>query len=126
MRAPAREPRRPSSESFSGPELKLAQFFANLANSNRGQQSKGTEMATTQKKANPVSDFTEKAATNGKKASAAYLDSYEKTVLTLADSYEKAAASTKVDWLETVASAQAGFAREVTKAYTAAARDVVA
>ena len=81
---------------------------------------------TTQTKANPVSDFTEKATANGKKANAAYLDSFEKTVLTLADSYEKAAAATKVDWIETIASAQAGFTREVTKAYTAAARDVVA
>jgi hypothetical protein len=81
---------------------------------------------TTQTKANPVSDFTEKATANGKKANAAYLDSFEKTVLTLADSYEKAAAATKVDWIETIVAAQAGFTREVTKAYTAAARDVVA
>ena len=80
----------------------------------------------TQTKATPVSDFTEKATANGKKAGAAYLDSYEKAVLTLADTYEKAAGATKIDWIETVASAQAGFTREVTKAYTAAARDLVA
>jgi hypothetical protein len=80
----------------------------------------------TQTKATPVSDFTEKATANGKKAGAAYLDSYEKAVLTLADTYEKAAGATKIDWIETLASAQAGFTREVTKAYTAAARDLVA
>jgi hypothetical protein len=83
-------------------------------------------MATSQTKASPVTDFTEKATANGKKAGAAYLDSYEKAVLTLADTYEKAASATKVDWIETLASTQAGFAREVTKAYTAAARDAVA
>jgi len=78
-------------------------------------------MATTTK-TNPVSELTE----NGKKAGAAYLDSYEKAVLKLTDSYEKAAGATKVDWIETLASAQAGFTREVTKAYTAAARDLSA
>jgi hypothetical protein len=80
----------------------------------------------TQTKTNTVTDFSEKAVQNGKKAGAAYLDSYEKAVLTLADSYEKAAGATKIDWIETIASAQAGFAREVTKAYTEAARGVVA
>jgi hypothetical protein len=80
-------------------------------------------MATTTK-ADPVSDFTEKAAANGKKAGAAYLDSYEKIVLKLANSYEQAAVATKIDWVESIASAQAGYAREVTKAYTAAAREL--
>ena len=79
---------------------------------------------TTSAKSNPVTEFTEKATANGKKASAVYLDSYEKAVLKLADSYEKAAGATKVDWIETLASAQAGFTREVTKAYTAAAREL--
>jgi hypothetical protein len=79
----------------------------------------------TQTKSNPVTDFNEKAVQNGKKAGAAYLDSYETAVITLADSYEKAASATKIDWIETVASAQAGFARDVTKVYTTAARELV-
>jgi hypothetical protein len=84
-------------------------------------------MATqTQSKTNPVGEFSEKAVENGRKAGSAYLDSYEKVVLTLADSYERAAGATKVDWIETVASAQAGFAREVTKAYASAARELIA
>ena len=80
----------------------------------------------TQTKSNPVNELSEKAVENGKKASSAYLDSYEKVALTLADSYEKAAGATKIDWLETVAAAQAGLAREVTKSYTSAARDLIA
>jgi hypothetical protein len=79
----------------------------------------------TQTKSNPVNDFSEKAVENGKKAGSAYLDSYEKVVLTLADSYEKAGSATKIDWIETVASAQAGLARDITKAYTTAARELI-
>lgn len=79
----------------------------------------------TQTQSNPVNDLSEKAVENGKKASSAYLDSYEKVVLTLADSYEKAASATKVDWIETIASAQAGLARDVTKSYTSAARELI-
>ena len=74
---------------------------------------------------NPVTDFNERAVANGRKAGAAYLDSYEKAVLSFADSYEKAAESTKVDWLSTIASAQGGFTRDVTKAYASAARELV-
>jgi hypothetical protein len=73
-----------------------------------------------------VAEFNEKAAENGKKASAAYLDSYEKVVAQFVDGYEKAAGATNIEWLQTVATAQADFAREITKTYTSAARDLVA
>ena len=66
-----------------------------------------------------VAELNEKAVANGKKAGTAYLNSYEKAVLSFADSYEK------VEWLAGVATAQADFAREVTKAYAGAARDLV-
>jgi hypothetical protein len=72
-----------------------------------------------------VAELNEKAAANGRKASAAYLTSYEKAVLSLADSYERAAGATKLDWVAGVATAQADFTREVTKAYTNAARELV-
>ena len=76
-------------------------------------------------KANPITELNEKAVANGRKAGAAYLDSYEKAVLSAADSYEKAAEATKLDWLTTLAAAQAGFTREITKTYTSAARELV-
>jgi hypothetical protein len=72
-----------------------------------------------------VAELNEKAVANGKKAGTAYLNSYERAVLSFADSYEKAAGATKVEWLASVATAQADFTREVTKAYTGAARDLV-
>jgi hypothetical protein len=90
----------------------------------------------TQTKSNPVTDtietaterlaeLNEEAAANSREASAAYLSSYENTVVSLADSYEKAACASRVEWVSAVAAAQADFAREVTKAYTPAAREVV-
>jgi hypothetical protein len=72
-----------------------------------------------------VTELGEQAFENGKKVGNAYLDSYEKLVLTLADTYEKAAAQTKIEWLETAVAAQAGLTRELTKAYPAAARELV-
>jgi hypothetical protein len=75
-------------------------------------------------KSNPVADFNERAVANGRKAGVAYLESYEKAVVSAADAYEKAAATTNLDWVTTLAAAQAGFTREVTKAYTSAAREL--
>jgi hypothetical protein len=72
-----------------------------------------------------AAELNEKAVANGRKAGAAYLNSYEKAVLKFADSYEQAAGATKMEWLAGVATAQADFAREVTKAYAGAARDLV-
>jgi hypothetical protein len=90
-------------------------------------------MATTQTKSDPietaaekVAEFNDKAVENGKKATATYLDTYEKAVVQLADGSEKAATATRIEWLSTIAATQADFAREVTKAYTSAARDYVA
>jgi len=72
-----------------------------------------------------LTELNERAVAGSRKAGAAYLTSYENTVLSLADSYEKAAGASRVDWVGAVASAQADFTREVTKAYTAAARELV-
>ena len=72
-----------------------------------------------------VTELNDKAVANGKKAGAAILDTYEKSVVTFTESYEKAAGSTKVDWIATAAAAQADLARELTKAYAGAARGFV-
>ena len=50
-----------------------------------------------------VVELNEKAVANGKKTSAAILDTYEKAVISLTDSYEKAAGTTKVDWIVSAA-----------------------
>jgi hypothetical protein len=72
-----------------------------------------------------VGELNERAVETGRKASVAYIDSYEKAAMALADSIEKAGGATKVDWLESVAAKQAKASREVTKAYTASLRQLV-
>ena len=72
-----------------------------------------------------VAELNEKAFANGKKTSAAILDTYEKAVVSLTESYEKAAGTTKVDWIVSAAAAQADVTREVAKAYTSGARELV-
>jgi len=72
-----------------------------------------------------LSELNEKTVANSRKASSAYLNSYENAVVSVADSYEKAAGASRVEWVSTVAAAQADLTREVAKAYTAAAREFV-
>ena len=72
-----------------------------------------------------VTEISQKAVENSKKARSVFLDSYEKTVVALADSYFKAARATQIDWISTVADAQAEVAREVARSYAGAARTFV-
>jgi hypothetical protein len=115
--------------------LTLAEEDANLLTDSVHPIPKGNRMAT-QSKTSPVTEsidaatervveLNEKTVANGKKAGAAILDTYEKTIVSFTESYEKAAGSTKVDWIASAAAAQADFTREVAKAYTSAARDLV-
>jgi hypothetical protein len=89
-----------------------------------------------QSKSNPIADsveaaaervgeLNEKAVANSRKASQAYLSSYENAIVALADSYEKATSATKIDWLASIGSLQADVTREMTRAYTNAAREFV-
>jgi hypothetical protein len=89
-------------------------------------QDKSTPVADTIEAATErLGELNEKAVSNSRKASAAYLTSYENAVVSLADTYEKTAGASRVEWISSVASVQADFARELTKAYTAAARELV-
>ena len=72
-----------------------------------------------------VAEFNEKAPENGKKAGAAYLDSYEKAVASSPTATRRPPARPRSSGCSTVAATQADFAREVTKAYTSAARELV-
>jgi hypothetical protein len=73
-----------------------------------------------------VVELNEKAVANGKKTSAALLDTYDKAVTSFTESYEKAAGTTKVDWIVSAAATQADLTREVAKVYTSAVRELVA
>ena len=72
-----------------------------------------------------VSELSQKAVANNKKASEVYLSSCEQAVVTLADTYQKATAATKVDWIASLGTVQADATREITRAYTTAARELV-
>jgi hypothetical protein len=88
-------------------------------------QSKPNPAESVENVADRIAELNEKAVANGRKASTAYLRSYENAVLSFADSYEKAAGATRLEWVASVAAAQADFTRELTKAYTSAARELV-
>jgi hypothetical protein len=72
-----------------------------------------------------VAHLNEKAVATSKKASEAYLSSYEKAVVTLADTYEKATGATNIEWVASIGSLQADATREITRAYTRAVRELV-
>jgi hypothetical protein len=72
-----------------------------------------------------VAELNEKAVANGRKASEAYLSSYENAIVALADSYEKAATATNIEWIASLGTVQADATRSFTRAYTSAARELV-
>jgi hypothetical protein len=93
-------------------------------------------MPTTQSKSDPITDSVqettariselhEKAVAQSKKASEAYLSSYEQAVVTLADQYEKATSATNIEWVVSIGSVQADATREIARAYTSAVRELV-
>ena len=89
-------------------------------------QSKNSITDTFEGAAARVEEINERTAEKGRQASVAYLDTYEKTVVSLADLYEKAVGATRIEWLTNVAVKQAKANRDVTKTYTSVGRDLVA
>ena len=71
-----------------------------------------------------VEEFNEKAIEDRKQAWAAYIDTYEKAVLTAADLHEQSARATDIEWVKNIVAAQARATRELTKAYVNAAREL--
>jgi hypothetical protein len=78
-----------------------------------------------QEAAERVSELDEKAVAQSKKASEAYLSSYERAVVTLADQYEKATGASNIEWVASIGSLQADATRELARAYTSAVREFV-
>jgi hypothetical protein len=72
-----------------------------------------------------VADLHEKSVASSKKASEAYLSSYEKVVVALADTYEKATGASNIEWVASIGSLQADATREFARAYTTSVRELV-
>jgi hypothetical protein len=78
-----------------------------------------------QEAATRVSEFGEQAQAATKKATEAYLSSYETAVVRFADAYEQATGASKVDWVATIGSQQADATRQIVRAYTSTVRELV-
>jgi hypothetical protein len=64
----------------------------------------------------------ERIVSSSKKAGTATLDTYERTLLSVAEVTETVGAASQVEWISTVAQAQADFTRDLTEAYTSSTR----
>jgi hypothetical protein len=75
--------------------------------------------------ADRVRDLNERVLSASKKAGNASLDSYERTLVSIADFTEKAGSASQNEWISAVAHAQADLTRELAGAYTSAARTLL-
>jgi hypothetical protein len=90
-------------------------------------------MATTTKTRQPdveaaaerIRDLNERIIDSAKKAGGVYLDTYEKSLKSIADFQETVGGATGIEWVSTVANSQANFTRSMADAYTSAAREVL-
>ena len=70
-----------------------------------------------------IRDLNEQILSAAKKAGNAYLDTYEKTLASIAAYQEQTASETDVDWVATMLESQARFARDLTKVYVSTVRE---
>ncbi len=91
-------------------------------------------MATqTKQNGNHTADFgaerfqvlNERLVDTSRRAGNVYLDSYEKTMKTVADLQERAAAASQNQWITSLAVAQADFTRELARVQTETARQLL-
>jgi hypothetical protein len=73
----------------------------------------------------PTADWNARLADAGRRASILGLDTYEKTVETVAAWERRVAQQAPNETVSTLLSAHADLSRDLAKAYTAAARDLV-
>ncbi len=67
----------------------------------------------------------ERLVDTSRRAGNVYLDSYEKTMKTVADLQERVAASSQNEWITSMAVAQADFTRELARVQTQTARELL-
>lgn len=72
-----------------------------------------------------IRDLNERIIDSAKKAGGVYLDTYEKSLKSIADFQETVGGSSGVEWVAAVANSQANFTRSMADAYTSAAREVM-
>jgi hypothetical protein len=70
-----------------------------------------------------VRELNERIIDTSRKAGAAYLDSYEKVLKSIADFEERVGSSTQVEWVAAITQAHADFTRDLAKVYASSARE---
>jgi hypothetical protein len=93
----------------------------------RTQSNRNTETANenVEAAAERIRDLNERILESSKKAGNVYLDTYEKTLHSIADFQEKVGKESQTDWIQTMTNAQAKFTRELADAYTSSARQLL-
>jgi hypothetical protein len=93
----------------------------------RTQSNRNTETANenVEAAADRIRDLNERILESSKKAGNVYLDTYEKTLHSIADFQEKVGKESQTDWIQTMTNAQAKFTRELADAYTSSARQLL-
>ena len=72
-----------------------------------------------------IRDLNERIIDGSKKAGNVYLDSYEKTLKSIADFQDNVAEHSQVEWFSNALTAQADFTRDMAKLYTSAGRELI-
>jgi hypothetical protein len=72
-----------------------------------------------------IRSLNERIIEDAKKAGGVYLDTYEKSLKSIADFQETVGGATGIEWISSVANSQASFTRSMAEAYSAAAREVL-
>ncbi len=75
--------------------------------------------------ADRIRNLNERIIDSAKKAGGVYLDTYEKSLTSIADFQETVGGASGVEWVAAVANSQANFTRSMAEAYTSAAREVL-
>ncbi len=70
-------------------------------------------------------EVNERLVDTSRKATGVYLETYEKTVKTVADFEERLAGASQNEWLASMVRAHAELSREVVKVQTSAARELL-
>jgi hypothetical protein len=70
-------------------------------------------------------ELNERILDTTRRAGHVYIDSYEKTLKTVADLQERVAAASQNEWLTSLAVAQADFTRELARVQTQTARQLL-
>jgi hypothetical protein len=72
-----------------------------------------------------IRNLNERIIDSARKAGGVYLDTYEKSLKSIADFQETVGGASGIEWVTAVANSQANFTRSMAEAYTSAAREVI-